>query len=254
MASNCADNQFVLKSWNFHPSSVVTTPSAPGNYQMIITMNLITNDYGGQDSLCAGSCSATTNNFITNQIVPSYNSDPNYSSTSNTALRSINPFIRNKGVIQSNGVSYMKTMASTYMDIPWYSNITYPYSGSPLTIIPSLSATTCDWGGNDGFFNTQSGQILGGSLCESSWWAPRQFPNSLLPTDPALVQNPLGFASSNYTQYSAIRTDVNDPRSFDIYAGNYLNSLPSFLSSIAVLIYRQVGANPPIIYDPNYFV
>jgi len=54
--------------------------------------------------------------------------------------------------------------------------------------------------------------------------------------------------------YTVVRTDVNDPRSFDIYAGSYMNSPTNFFSQIADLIYRQVGANPPIIYDPNYFV
>jgi hypothetical protein len=250
--SNCADNQFVLKSWNFHPSSVVTTSNAPGNYQMIITMNLITNNYGGGNTLCVGSCSATTQNFITNEIVPSYNIDPNYSSTSNTALRSINPFLRNKGVSQANVVGPMKTRIVSGLNTPWYSNITYPYSGSPLTIIPSLSATTCDWGGNDGFykFPGESWNILNG--CESSSWVPRRYPS--YSGDPALVENPVGIWSEFYTEYTAVRTDVNDPRSFDIYVGNYMGSPTSFPSSIAVLIYRQVGTNPPIIYDPNYFV
>jgi hypothetical protein len=54
VASNCADNQFILKSWNFHPSSVVTTTNLPNDYKMIITMNLITNNYGGGDTLCGG--------------------------------------------------------------------------------------------------------------------------------------------------------------------------------------------------------
>ena len=74
------------------------------------------------------------------------------------------------------------------------------------------------------------------------------------PSNPNLVQNPLGFDDPRYTMYTVVRTDVNDPRSFDIYAGNYLNPPTSFFSQIADLIYRQVGTNPPIIYDPNYFV
>jgi hypothetical protein len=219
---------------------------------MIITMNLITNNYGGGDTLCVGSCSATTGNFITTKINPSYYGDPNYTSTSNTALRSIDPFTRNEGVSQSSGDGSMKARRVTALNTPWYSNITYPYSGSPLTIIPSLSATTCDWGGNDGFykFSGETWNILNG--CESASWVPRRYPTYA--GDPALVENPVGIWSQNYTEYTAVRTDVNDPRSFDIYVGNYLNSPTSFPSSIAVLIYRQVGTNPPIIYDPNYFV
>ena len=255
VASNCADNQFILKSWNFHPSSVVTTTNSPNDYKMIITMNLITNNYGSGNTLCGGSCSATTNTFINTEITPSYNIDPNYSSTSNTALRSIDPFIRNRGVGQSNGVGFMKTMGTTRMYIPWYSNITYPYSGTPLTIIPSLSATTCDWGGNDGFFKQNPWESQPNTLCESSRWSPRVYIGPPFdPSNPNLVQNPLGFDDPTYTMYTVARTDVNDPRSFDIYAGNYINSPTNFISQIAVLIYRQVGANPPIIFDPNYFV
>jgi hypothetical protein len=240
----------VLKSWQFHPSSVVTTTNSPNDYKMIITMNLITNNYGGGDTLCGGSCSGTTQSFISTQIVPSFNSDPSYSSTSNTALRSIDPFIRNKGVAQSSSTGVMRQGTNTYMTIPWYSNITYVYSGSPLTIIPSLTATTCNWGGSDGFFKLQ---YSAPASCESAIWTPRLFPAA--PGDPALVDNPVGLWATNYTEYVAIRTDANDPRSFDIYVGNKGGSSPgSFWDSLPVLIYRQVGANPPIIYDSNYFV
>ncbi len=255
IASNCADNQFTLKSWNFHPSSVVTTSNAPGNYQMIITMNLITNNYGGGTPICVSPCSATTQSFINNEIVPSFNGDPTYSSTSNTALRSINPFARNKGVGPSSSTGNMNGYGSTYMQTPWYSNITYVYSGNPLTIIPSLTATTCNWGGNgpfisgDGFFKTKASA----AGCESDNWSPRVFPWDA--SDPALVENPIGFFAMYYTFYAGIRTDTNDPRSFDIYVGNKNGSTPgSFWDSLPVLIYRQVGANPPIIFDPNYFV
>lgn len=246
--SSCADNQFTLKSWSFHPSSLVTISNAAGNFKMIITMNLITNNYGGNDPLCV-TCSGTVNTFIVTNVTPSYNADINYSSTSNTALRSIDPFIRMRGIVRTVGsMSYRNQMGNWV--VPWYSNITYPYSGSPLTIIPSLSATTCDWTGSDGFFvDCDSHAWPNASLgCSASAWVPRKFPSTnpiyLFPICPGPDgQNPEKIFPNCYTEYIVRRTDTNDPRSFDIEVG--LNG---------TVIYRQVGANPPIIFDPNYFV
>jgi hypothetical protein len=244
--SNCADNQFTLKSWSFHPSSLVTTTNAPGNFQMIINMNLITNNYGGNDPLCSA-CSGTVTTFITSNVNPSYYADINYSSISNTALRSIDPFIRVRSIVRTTGTLIERVFAG-YWQTPWYSNITYPYSGNPLTIIPSLSATTCDWTGSDGFFVYCDQLSWPTSIgCMASSWIPRkQSPNAqfLLPLCPGPDgQNPESISRGNYTEYIIRRTDVNDPRSFDIEVGTN-----------GTVIYRQVGANPPIILDPNYFV
>ena len=255
--SNCADNQFVLRSWNIHPSSSVTTPNAPGNFQMIITMNLITNNYGGGNPICVSSCSATTGNFVSNIITPSYNIDPSYSSTSNTALRSINPFARTVSVVNIPSGPVMYAQDGTFLDFPWYSTITYPYSGSPLTIIPSLSATTCDFGGADGFYKIQGSNPNwqpASNSCESAVWAPR--PHVFGPTDPDLLIDPNYLGHNALTRYAVHRTDINDPRSFDIYVGNFnpYQNPSTWPGNCAALIYRQVGANPPIIFDPNYFV
>ena len=140
--------------------------------------------------------------------------------------------------------------------LPWYSTITYPYSGSPLTIIPSLSATTCDFGGTDGFYKIQGGinAWSGNVNCESAVWTPRPHVNG--PTDPDLLINPTLISFTEFTRYTVHRTDINDPRSFDLYVGDFNASYPVgvYPGNCAVLIYRQVGANPPIILDPNYFV
>ena len=245
--SNCADNQFTLKSWSFHPSSLVTTTNAPGNFKMIINMALITNNYNGIDPACAA-CSGTVTSFILNNVDPSYYADINYSSSSNTALRSIDPFIRVVSVQKTSGVMIRSVRLGSFT-VPWYSNITYPYSGNPLTIIPSLSATTCDWTGSDGFFVDCQASAWPTSLgCMASSWWPRKLvstsPNFSLPLCPGPDgQNPEKMTPYVYTEYFVTRTDVNDPRSFDIQVGGN-----------GTVIYRQVGANPPIILDPNYFV
>lgn len=255
--SNCADNQFILKSWNIHPSSSVTTTNSPNDYKMIITMNLITNNYGGSAPICISPCSATTGNFVTNIITTSYLSDINYSSTSNTALRSINPFAKIVYVVNVPSTGIMFLQDNSFMEIPWYSTITYPYSGSPLTIIPSLSATTCDFGGVDKFFKQQIGNGVLTPNCESASWVPRPFiPLNLGPLDPLYPFDPTRISPNSFTRYTVHRTDVNDPRSFDIYVGDYNPGYPPafWYGTAAIKIYSQVGANPPIILDPNYFV
>ena len=220
-------------------------------------MNLITNNYGGGNPICVSSCSATTGNFVSNIITPSYNIDPSYSSTSNTALRSINPFARTVSVVNIPSGPVMYAQDGTFLDFPWYSTITYPYSGSPLTIIPSLSATTCDFGGADGFYKIQGSNPNwqpASNSCESAVWAPR--PHVFGPTDPDLLIDPNYLGHNALTRYAVHRTDINDPRSFDIYVGNFnpYQNPSTWPGNCAALIYRQVGANPPIIFDPNYFV
>jgi hypothetical protein len=209
---------------------------------MIINMNLITNNYGGNDPLCV-TCSGTVNTFIVTNVTPSYNADINYSSTSNTALRSIDPFIRMRGIVRTVGsMSYLAQKG--IWNVPWYSNITYPYSGSSLTIIPSLSATTCDWTGSDGLFVDCDGNAWPTTQgCMASTWIPRKGPLTLPNCPGPDFQNPEIIHPNSYTEYKIRRTDVNDPRSFDIEVGTN-----------GTVIYRQVGANPPIILDPNYFV
>ena len=210
-------------------------------------MNLITNNYGGNDPLCSA-CSGTVTTFIANNVNPSYYADINYSSISNTALRSIDPFVRVRGIGRTVGSMSYRIDGGTWA-VPWYSNITYPYSGNPLTIIPSLSATTCDWTGSDGFFVDCLGSAWPTSIgCMASSWWPRKLastnPLYLLPLCPGPDgQNPEKMTPYVYTEYFVRRTDVNDPRSFDIEVGGN-----------GTVIYRQVGANPPIILDPNYFV
>ena len=120
-----------------------------------------------------------------------------------------------------------------------------------MTIIPSLSATTCDWLGSDGFFVDCTGNAWPTTFgCMASSWRPRKAQSN--PPSPFLSlpfcpgpdgQNPENIQSGSYTEYIIRRTDVNDPRSFDIEVGTN-----------GTVIYRQVGANPPIILDPNYFV
>jgi hypothetical protein len=123
-----------------HPSSIVTT-GGTGPWTMTITMPTITN------SLTWGSCDINCSGY-TNQIVDEINisstaTTNNISLITNTGSKLIYPFNRFKLL---NGSSSAFTAQTYYfgVSIPKYVNETIPYSGSPLTLIPSLSAQTCD--------------------------------------------------------------------------------------------------------------
>jgi hypothetical protein len=123
-----------------HPSSIVTT-GGTGPWIMTITMPTITN------SLTWGSCDINCSGY-TNQIVDEINNTStattnNISIITNTGSKLIHPFHRFKLL---NGSSNTFTAQTFYfgVSIPKYVNETIPYSGSPLTLIPSLSAQTCD--------------------------------------------------------------------------------------------------------------
>jgi hypothetical protein len=128
------------QTYIIHPSSVVTT-GGTGPWTMTVTMPTISN------ALTWGSCDiGCTGNTMT--IVDTINQAStgitnNISIISNTGSKLEYPF-NSYYTLQDN--TYVKTGATKYAEfiIPEYVNTTIPYSGSPLTLIPSLSGQTCD--------------------------------------------------------------------------------------------------------------
>ena len=128
------------QDYKIHPSAIVTT-GGTGPWTMSITMPTISN------SLTWTSCDLNcTNN--TNQIVDLLNNSStgvtnNISFTSNTGSKLIHPFNR-ASVLNSQTVTLTAQTNTSGVAIPKYVNETISYSGSPLTLVPSLSAQTCD--------------------------------------------------------------------------------------------------------------
>ena len=128
------------ENYNIHPSATITT-GGTGPWTMSITMPTITN------SLTWGSCDIGCSGF-TNGIVNFVNDSSTGTTndilfTSNTGSKLEHPFFRWRQLYVNNSVVTASTQAYQ-IQIPNYVNQTIPYSGSPLTIIPSLSAETCD--------------------------------------------------------------------------------------------------------------
>lgn len=123
-----------------HPSSIVTT-GGTGPWTMTLTMPTITNSLSWTS--CDVNCISNTN-FLINEINNSSTGiTNNINITNNVGSKLVYPFTQFKYLTSAT------TTDSSYIyerriEIPIYVNQTIPYSGSPLTIIPSLSAITCD--------------------------------------------------------------------------------------------------------------
>jgi len=176
LASTCGDNQYSVNFYNIHPSSTVTIGGGPGSYTMTINMASITNQLPQTN---CDNCYGLANNYV-QQITTSISS-PNINTTTNNGLRFDNPFptyTTMSSYVPTNPLSYL---GGSGVYIPLYSNQTLPYSGSPLTVIPSLSATTCDfsWMTFNNFINpigSKEVQYYGKIL--ASYWAQMTDPNN----------------------------------------------------------------------------
>jgi hypothetical protein len=127
---------------HFHQSSVVTTGTTGPNYYIDFTMPTVT--YGMPYTSCDLDCE-----FLTKVLmVPRINNSSTGSTNNYTGTT-------NQGVVLSSGLSTLisvieslSSQTGTTMDgnivISNYNNYTYPYSGTPATIIPSLTSQTCD--------------------------------------------------------------------------------------------------------------
>jgi hypothetical protein len=111
---------------------------------MSITMPTITNSLTWTS--CDTSCSDYTNDIVNIINGSSTSLLNNISITNNTGSRLQNPIYGYRALLEINNTVTATTITRSIV-IPKYVNETIPYSGSPLTIIPSLSAQTCDLSG-----------------------------------------------------------------------------------------------------------
>ena len=140
-SQNCGDG-IGTRDIYFHQTSVVTTGTTGPNYYIDFTMPTVT--YGMFYTSCDISCEELTKNTMVVRI--------NNSSTGNTSNYT---GTTNQGVVLQNGLRPLNSVTENLFTqtattisgailIDGYNNYTYPYSGSPATIIPSLSSQTCD--------------------------------------------------------------------------------------------------------------
>ncbi len=208
------------KTYNIHPSAIVTS-GGTGPWSMSITMPTISNciNFGS-----CSNCDVTVQTIIINDINnTSTGTTTDISITTNTGSRLINPFETLEYVTSASTIFSAATQTAI-MSIPKYINQTIPYSGSPLTLIPSLSAETCSF---DNWTEVQTG----------------------------VASKNLSFYRY-YTYYYQTRlTNPLNPQDFEIWAPTFVNGVYNGYPGAPILnkIYERIGGVGTVI-DPNYFV
>jgi hypothetical protein len=138
----CGDNSSFIWLW-IHPSTVVTTGQTGLIYSLSFTMPKIYNEI--DFSVCQLNCESSLDKII-NDI--NYSTDyPPFSFTTNVGARFTNLIVQVVYVSLGSQGSSSSTYNSGYMFWPKYTYQTYVYSGGnpTYTIIPSLSAVTCEF-------------------------------------------------------------------------------------------------------------
>ncbi len=208
------------KTYNIHPSAVVTS-GGTGPWSMSITMPIISNciNFGS-----CSNCDVTVQTIIINDINnTSTGTTTDISITTNTGSRLINPF-ENLEYVTSASTIFSAATQNAFMSIPKYINQTIPYSGSSLTLIPSLSAETCSF---DNWTEVQTG----------------------------ITSKNLSFYRY-YTYYYQTRlTNPLNNQDFEIWAPVFVNGTWAGFPALPTLqmIYQYSGGVVTFI-DTNYFV
>jgi hypothetical protein len=209
--SSCGDNQYTSYYYKVHPTSVVTIGGGPGAYTITINLATITNQYPFD---ACNYCYSIVNANVTN-----INNDalsPNTTNITTNGLRYDIPFSGKYFIAYSVPTSPTASLSNSELAIPYYSTLTLPYSGSPLTVIPSLSATTCDFNWLN-YFN-----LINPSNGNETQYFQKEFAN-----------------------YWAVATDPNNLSYFEIRYGG----------STGPLLYEVNSTYPSgHIVDPNYFI
>ena len=222
----CGDATAYLEYF-IHRSSVVTTGNSNGYYFMNITMPKITKQIFYTD--CQSGCNYKLQEFVNEVNSSSTQPDNVMNVTNQRGYRYTTPFYRNKAFYVINGASYPEEQFKNGWTIIKYITETIPYSGSPLTTIPSLSASTCphlDY------------------VCTS---------NSYYPNRNLAVYNFI-------TMYYIVRlTDPNNLQNFEIltlpfpYSSTGACNFPERTSPNWFVIYK-VQNGQILVSDPNYII
>jgi hypothetical protein len=205
----CGDGTGQL-NYYIHPSTVVTTGITGPNYTLRFTMPTITK------TIVTDPCGADYTNTVINNINPSSTATTNnYTGTTLTGSRYVDPFAYGVASCSAN-TSTTAVTASAFLDIPKYFNETIPYTGSPATFVPSLSAKTFNF--NSGVFNLNN-------------------------NNPARNLQYYRVITYDYTFYLTNPLDIRD---YSIYYNSGLTQ---------TLIYSYTGAtSASTVHQPSFFI
>ena len=147
--SNCGDGTS-KRTLYFHTSSQVTTGNTSGIYWMELTMPTISN--GMTYTTCDQNCTSNTNNVVSVINQSSTGTSFNYTGTTNTGSKYVEPIKYNNYLTETDTPSIYQEMSEN-SNISNYLNETYPFSASSpttYTLIPTLSGAT--WSNIDSYF------------------------------------------------------------------------------------------------------
>ena len=196
----------------FHQTSIVSTGTTGSNYYIEFTMPTISD--GITFSSCDLNCDANVSNIVNPVNDRSTGTTYNYTGTTNVGS-TFNNLVRNMVVLRTitNSNSGGGTAPLSYISPT--DNFTYPASGTPYTIIPSLSASTCP------------------ELLNSYYFSGSDY------------RKYFGF-------YLVELFDPTDYQNFRI-SSSYINSQGFPNTSDKTIIYEYSGGTGTII-DPDYFI
>jgi hypothetical protein len=215
---NCGDLTG-YQDYYIHPSALVTS-GGTGPWTISITMPTITDCI--TYNICDFNCQDSKQSIIDYINESSTGITNNISITNNVGSR-LDGLVESTGIFKINSTIFSAATLFSGAFLPKYTNQTIPYSGSPLTIIPSLSAETC-------------------SL--SDW--------KLVPGNPLLNNDYYIYMAY---QYKIIMVNPLDNEDFEIWAPTFINGAWVGYPSPPIYnkIYDYIGG-VATIYDSNYFI
>jgi hypothetical protein len=224
----CGDGQPV-RDYFIHASSVVTTGFTSGYYTMNLTMPTITKQ------IFYTNCQLECNSSVDGVVALVNNSSLSFqmNTTNNKSNRYTVPFYSASQVSLSQNSRTSFTFTNQWF-IPKFFAETIPYSGSPLVIIPSLSASTCTRLPIIQFCPGQSLQQNQGVYIGYTMYYKVRLTNPNNPLDFEIVTTPIVNGGWPGISWGPNCNDVNDP-------------------SNLIVIYQVVNGQVTIS-NPNYFV
>jgi hypothetical protein len=231
----CGDGQSI-QEYSIHPSSVVTTGFTNGYYTMNLTMPTITKQIFFTN--CQVGCDSEINFvllFVNSSSIsnPSFGGDNQMNTTNQRSNRFDNPFNFIQRVKLTTDSYTAHTFTSEFRTYKYITDSIF-YSGSPLTVIPSLSATTCTFSPNTQFCPTYNPTKLSGYYIRYIGWYQIRLPNPL-----------------NYLDYEIVTTQITNGGwpgiSWDVFC-----DFPSIPSNL-IVIYKVVNGQVTIS-NPNYII
>lgn len=144
---NCGDNNTFVSIYLHHTSPYVSGTTGSGDYFLSVTANTISNllSYTNCDLYCNSSIDSNVINLVNNSstgLTPSYGTRRDFNSP--YGMYYTNPITDVFTVTTGNTTNTTGFALGLFRTSDWTFN-TYPFSGNPSTIIPSLSGVTCNY-------------------------------------------------------------------------------------------------------------